>query len=69
MAGVVGIDLALLWPVSIDSGCVLVTLLPMGLVPHSYGLLWLPIPITLDALVGGVGNVWARSNPGRPVLG
>ena len=24
---------------------------------------------TLDALVGGVGNVCARSRPGRPTLG
>jgi hypothetical protein len=25
------------------------------------------LPMALDALAGGVGNVWARSNDGRPM--
>lgn len=56
VAGVVGTERALLKPVSMESGWLLgafCTLAPV----HSYELPWLPIPIMLDALVGGVGNV------------
>jgi hypothetical protein len=69
VAGVVGIDRALLRPVSMDKGWAPVTPLPMVGAPHSYELPWLPIPITLEALVGGVGKVCARSKLGRPAPG
>lgn len=69
VAGVVGMDLVLLRPVSIDKGWVLLTLFAMPEPPQSYELPWLPMPITLEALVGGVGNVCARSKPGRPAPG
>lgn len=36
---------------------------------HSFGGYWLLIPMTLEALVGGVGNVCARSMPGLPAPG
>jgi hypothetical protein len=60
VAGVVGIDRWLLRAVSIDNGCVCGTW-PL----HSYELPWLVTPMRLDALAGGVGNVLARSSPGR----
>lgn len=56
LAGVVGTERALLKPVSIESGWAPVafwTLAPF----HSYELPWPPMPIMLDALVGGVGKV------------
>ena len=69
VAGVEGIDRALLSPVSIDRGWLPATLPLMVAAPHSYELPWLVIPITLEALVGGVGKVCARSKLGRPALG
>jgi len=69
LAGVFGMERALLRPVSIDRGCAAATLLAMFWLLHSYELPWLPIPMTLEALVGGVGNVCARSRPGLPAPG
>jgi hypothetical protein len=69
VAGVVGMDRALLSPVSMDRGCVPATLFPIVAAPHSYELPWLPIANTLEALVGGVGKVWARSRLGRDAPG
>lgn len=66
LAGVVGTERVLFMPVSIDSGCVAGT---TDAPPHSYELPLLPMPIMLEALVGGVGKVWALSNPGRPDAG
>jgi hypothetical protein len=68
VAGVVGIDrAALLRPVSID-----IELAPwLPLIPcwPHWKLSEVPMPpMTLDALVGGVGKVWARSMEGRPML-
>lgn len=68
VAGVVGIDRWLLNEVSMDRGWV------GGTWPlQSYELPWLGTPIMLDALAGGVGNVFARSRPGRepggPLIG
>ena len=65
VAGVVGMDRALLSEVSMDSGCELATPELMPWLPHSYELPWLAIPMRLDALAGGVGKVWARSRAGR----
>ena len=63
MAGVLGIDRALLNPVSMDNEFWLCG-------PHWKFPSAVPIPpITLEALVGGVGKVWARSRPGRAALG
>ena len=56
VAGVVGTERVLLSPVSIDKGWFPCMFDTPGL-PHSYELLELPIPMMLDALVGGVGNV------------
>jgi hypothetical protein len=68
VAGVVGIERWWLGVVSMDMGWVWGTW-----PPHSYELPWLGTPIRLDALAGGVGNVFARSRPGRapgwPLIG
>ena len=69
VAGVVGIERAvLLSPVSIDNGW-LVPSVPGSDWPLQslYELLALPLPMTLEALVGGVGKVWALSRLGLPV--
>ena len=55
LAGVVGTE-RLLRPVSICRGWLPGTLGALALL-HSYELPWLPMPIMLEALVGGVGNV------------
>jgi hypothetical protein len=55
VAGVVGIDRALM-PVSIDKGCAGAPF-AMFWLPQSYDCPWPLIPITLEALVGGVGKV------------
>jgi hypothetical protein len=68
VAGVFGNDRALLRFVSMDMGGA-----PGGpFIPCWFH--WklseaMPPPITLEALVGGVGKVWARSREGRPMPG
>lgn len=68
VAGVLGIERALLRPVSMEIG------LPPWFPPMPCCCVhWKPsdgpmFPITLDALVGGVGNVCARSSVGRAMV-
>ena len=65
VAGVCGTDLALLKSVLIVRGCPCWMAEGAG-APHSYELPVWPILIMLEALVGGVGKVWALSSPGLP---
>lgn len=66
VAGVVGIERVLLRLVSIDMGfcCPLLIAWWGGHVKLSE----LPMLTALEALVGGVGKVWARSRLGRPIF-
>ena len=68
VAGVAGMERALLRLVSMDMGFVLGAP-PMPCWPHWKLFSDAPmLPMTLDALVGGVGKVCARSSDGRPEL-
>lgn len=67
VAGVFGIERALLRPVSMVIG--LVPVCPFIPCPCQLKLSWFPmLGITPEALVGGVGKVCARSRGGRPML-
>lgn len=63
VAGVDGIERVLPSPISAASGWTACVPALMPELVQSYGLL--ELLSTLDALVGGVGNVCARSRPGR----
>lgn len=64
VAGVAGIERALLRLVSIDMPAFALGAPLMPCWPHEK-FSDVIFPITLEALVGGVGNVWALSSDGR----
>jgi len=68
LAGVVGTERVLPRVVSMERGWVAGPV-ETGAPPHSYELPVFPMPIMLEPLVGGVGNVCALSRPGLPEAG